>query len=284
MSLRLQIKEMSENFTASERKLASALLADYPYAGLETIYSLAERTHVSTPSISRFVQKIGCSGYQEFQRHLIGELKEGQQSPIDLHRRSLAVDDGFLHSFLQRTSQVYMRVGEAVTENQFRRISSILADSKRKNFHIGGRVSNALAQYLSGHLMQIRKNVFHLPSDSEFWPDYLLRMTSRDAVVMVDFRRYETRLEELAERITEERKAQIILITDNWLSPIAERAKEVIALPIEVGTAWDTYLGAMAVIEALIAHVSEHDWDATQRRLSDWDKLRITGAGANHAP
>lgn len=284
MDLCLQIKEMPENFTASERKLASVLMADYPYAGLETIYSLAQRTHVFTPSISRFVQKLGCSGYQDFQRHLIEELKEGQQSPNDLRRPSLPVDDSFLQTFLQRTSEVYMRVGEAVTDDQFKRIGSILADRKRKIFHIGGRVSNTLAQYLSRHLRQIRKDVFHLLADSEIWPDYLLRMTSRDAIVMVDFRRYEPRLTELAERIAIERRAQIILITDKWLSPIAQRAKEVIALPIEVGTAWDTYLGAVALMEALIARVSEQDWDATQRRIGTWDKLRFTRTGTEIAP
>ena len=138
MNLCPQIKEMPENFTASERKLASVLLADYPYAGLETIYSLAQRTHVSTPSISRFVQKLGCSGYQEFQRHLIEEIKEGQQSPIDLRRRSLPVNDSFLHTFLQRTSEVYMRVGEAVTDDQFKRNRQHSSRQETKNFSYRG--------------------------------------------------------------------------------------------------------------------------------------------------
>ena len=85
MTLRVRIEKLSGELTASERELATVLLSDYPFAGLETIQSLAERTRVSAPSITRFVNKLGCRGYQEFQRTLIGELKEGQRSPVDMH-------------------------------------------------------------------------------------------------------------------------------------------------------------------------------------------------------
>ncbi len=275
MSLSLQIKEKSKDFTKSERKIATVLLSDYPFAGLETIHALAERAHVSAPTITRFVQKFNCNGYQEFQRVLISELKEGQQSPIDLHRRLMPIDDGFLQTFVKRTSEVYTRVGEVITDDQFKRISRMLADKKRKNFHIGGRISDAISQYLSRHLRQIRNHVCHLPSDSEVWPEYLLRIRSRDIVVMIDFRRYEPRLLAFAERAEGERGAQIILITDKWLSPIARHAKEIIALPIQSGTAWDTYCGALGLIEALITYIGEQDWEATQQRISNWDKLRL---------
>ena len=37
-------------------------------------------------------------------------------------------------------------------------------------------------------------------------------------------------------------------------------------------------------MEALIAHISEQDWDATQRRIGAWDKLRLTSTGTEIAP
>jgi len=71
-----QIEKKSKTMTPSERKLATTLLADYPYAGLVSIHELASRAEVSPPSISRFVTKIGLTGYQDMQRRLIDELKE----------------------------------------------------------------------------------------------------------------------------------------------------------------------------------------------------------------
>jgi DNA-binding MurR/RpiR family transcriptional regulator len=58
-----RIESTASKLTASERKLAAAILADYPYAGLETIQDLATRAEISAPSISRFVANIGLSGY-----------------------------------------------------------------------------------------------------------------------------------------------------------------------------------------------------------------------------
>ncbi len=275
MDLRERIERMSDGLTVAERKLASALLADYPFAGLETIQSFAKNTHTSPPSITRFVQKLGCNGYQEFQRQLIGELKEGQQSPVDLRRRTKPLRDGFLGEFLNHTSELIQQVSEGVTETQFLRVSEMLADPKRSTYFIGGRVSDAIAQFLSRHLRQIRRDVYHLPSDPEVWPEYLLRMRARDVLFMVDFRRYEPRLSRLAAKAAAERGTKIILITDKWLSPIAEHANDVMAMPIESGTAWDSYCGAVAVVEALITHVAEQDWDSTKKRIGRWDSLRL---------
>ena len=280
MNVREQIEEQAEGFTPAERKLASALLSDYPFAGLETIQSFAEKTHTSAPSITRFVSKLGCAGYQEFQRRLIDELKERQHSPVDLRQDAMPVGDGFLRRFLERTSDVVNRVSEGVTEDQFERVQDLLSDDKRSIFLIGGRVSDPIAQTLSRHLRQIRRDVYHLPPDPEVWPEYLLRMRSRDIFVIVDFRRYEKRLSDLAEMAAESRGARVLLITDKWLSPVARYAAEVMALPIESGTAWDSYCGALALVEALITAVAERDWEATKKRIGGWDALRPNfGAG-----
>ena len=46
-------------------------------------------------------------------------------------------------------------------------------------------------------------------------------------------------------------------------------------MPIESGTAWDSYCAAIAVTEAIITRVADQDWDATQNRIKDWDSLRL---------
>ncbi len=86
MTVRERISTAAETLTSSERKLSTMLLADYPFAGLEPIQELAQKTTVSPPSISRFVNKLGYQGYQDFQMHLISELKQAQRSPLELMR------------------------------------------------------------------------------------------------------------------------------------------------------------------------------------------------------
>jgi spermidine synthase len=59
---------------------------------------------------------------------------------------------------------------------------------------------------------------------------------------------------------------------------VVEACKE--HLP-EIGTAWDTGAGALALIEALVVTVSEQDWHRTEERLKDWDALRGRLEGQN---
>ena len=176
MSVRTLIEQSSAAFTQSERKLVAALLSDYPVSGLVSIQKLAERAEVSAPSISRFVTKIGLSGYQEMQRSLLMELQEGERSPVDLHETGKRIEGGYLAEFLSRAAAQLNSASAAVTEAQFKQICNLLADRKRDVYAIGGRISDTIAMHLSFHLRQARQGIYHLPRDPESWPEYLLRM------------------------------------------------------------------------------------------------------------
>lgn len=273
MSIRHQIEAASADLTQSERKLAAALLSDYPYAGLISIQELAVRAEVSPPSISRFVTKIGLAGYAEMQRHLLGELRSGDKSPVDIHATSRRIEGGYLAGFLERAATQVLSAGDAVTEGQFNRICDLLADPKRRVFAVGGRISDTIAQQVSFHLRQSRDGVFHLPRDPEVWPEYLLRMKAGDVFFLVDFRRYQHNLVHLAAQASD-RKVQVVLMTDKWLSPATRHAAEVLAVPIDTGTIWDSYSAALAVAEALVTRMAERTWDQTRTRIEAWDAVR----------
>ncbi|MEM1268391.1 MAG: MurR/RpiR family transcriptional regulator [Pseudomonadota bacterium] len=274
MSVRTLIEHYSNSLTQTERKLAAALLSDYPYAGLAPMQTLAERAEVSPPSISRFVGKLGLSGYAEMQRQLLAELREGTMSPVEIHEASETIEGGYLAEFVSRAAAQVNRAAQAITEAQFDRICALAADPRRTLYTIGGRVSDNIARHLAFHLGQARAGVFHMSRDPEVWPEDLLRMKPGDVLVVFDFRRYEANLEALARKAAHDQKAQVVVITDKWLSPINRSAAEVLAVPIETGTIWDSYAAALAVTEALAARVASADWDKVRARITAWDAAR----------
>jgi len=275
MQVKDRIKKLSNEMTATERKLCTALLLDYPFAGLVTINTFAENTQTSPPTVSRFVAKLGFQGFQDFQRHLIDELKEGNRSPVDLHQQDRQLRGEFLEDFVTRAVAILSEAASATTAAQFERICALLSDEKRSVSIIGGRISDSIAIYLSRHLRQIRDNVFHLQPDPESWPQYLLQMKPRDVLFISDFRRYQANLQRLAQQAAEARGAQVIVLTDKWLSPAAKYATEVIATPIESGTVWDSYCGALVMMEAIVTRIAESNWDKTRRRIEAWDMMRM---------
>lgn len=275
MMIRERIENAAENLTTGERKLVAAILSDYPFSGLSPIHELARHSEVSAPSISRFVTKIGLDGYQEFQRELISELKQGMRSPLDLHAPGRKVEGGFLKDFIAKSTSQMSIAADAITEDQFIQICNLLIDPKRRIYVLGGRISDTIARHLTFHLQRIRKDVFQLPGNGEEWPDYLLRMRQGDILYLVDFRRYDPLLEQLALKAVEARHARVVLMTDKWISPIAKHAREVLPVPIDSGTLWDTYSAALAVTEAIVTHIAENNWDKTRVRMEAWEALRL---------
>jgi DNA-binding MurR/RpiR family transcriptional regulator len=278
------MEQKAEELTPSERQLMSVLLADYPFAGLQPIHKLSEHAQISAPSISRFVSKLGCAGFQEFQQKLVQELKEGNRSPIDLGHRESSVDsEAPLASYLALIEKLNAEMCQRLPAAQFSRICDLLGDPKRRIYLIGGRMSDSIADFFARHLRQVRKDVFHIPPDPEAWPEYLLRLRPRDIAVIFDFRRYQSSLARLASSVRA-RKSQTIVITDPWISPAAKGATELVATPIESGTLWDSYVPAFALVEALLVRLAERDWDGTKSRITAWDDLRCEQHPEQEAP
>lgn len=279
-TVRETIRRERANLTVSERKIGDAVLADYPFGALQTIQELADRTGVSAPSITRFVGKIGFAGYQEFQRQLIAELRQSRSSPLQLKAtEKLGSADAFLADYARRAAGRMNEMSKSVPQEQFDRVLTLLADPARAVFLLGGRISDNIAGFMSAHLMQIRPKVHHLPANPELWPDLLISIRRQDVVMLFDFRRYQRDLATLAELVAKQCRPSIVLITDKWMSPIARHSDHVVALPIENETAWDSFVCALAFVEALIVKVSESNWPATKQRLEALDRLRLLLSG-----
>jgi DNA-binding MurR/RpiR family transcriptional regulator len=275
LSLRNEIRTRNDELTAAERKISAALLADYPFAGLVPIHELAERARASPPSVMRFVSKLGCSGYLDFQRRLIEELKEGGRSPIDLRAtQDLKASDDDLKDYGERLCSRIREAMSAVPRAEFDTLCDLLGDVTRNVFVIGGRITDMLAGILSMHLKLLRPDVFHIPQNPELWPDAIQQMRRRDVLVMFDFRRYQAALEALAQKASEHAQPRIVLFTDKWLSPVVKHSSHVVTVPIDVGTAWDTSVAGLALVEAVVLKISEKIWPAAQSRIEVWDRLR----------
>ena len=85
--LRLRLGEL----THAERKVARALMADYPVGGLDPVAKLAAAAGVSAPTVVRLVAKLGFDGYAEFQQSLKSEVSVRLSSPLQMHAELLHV-------------------------------------------------------------------------------------------------------------------------------------------------------------------------------------------------
>ena len=269
-----KLKEQSMKFTRAERQLVDVILKNYPVSGLGSITSLAETAGVSTPTVGRLVQKLGFSGFPDFQANLRSELDEKISGPIAKRERWVnnAPEGHILNRFTEAVIENISHSLGDIDPKTFDDACTLLSDSDHKLFVVGGRITRTLADYFFLHMQVIRKGVTHISSSSNAWAHYLLDINEGDVVVIFDIRRYENSTLRLAE-MAKERGAKVVLFTDQWMSPISANADYCFNSQIVVPSAWDSNVTSMLLAEIFIAEVQERHWDTTKSRMEELEGM-----------
>ena len=265
--------------TASERRAARALLANYPMLGLETVAEFSARSGVSPPTILRFTGRLGFASYADFQRRLREEVEAQLQSP--LAKATPPEEPGELRShaaFAAAAADNIVETFRHMPSGEFDAVVALLADAKRPVHLLGGRFTDAIARYMAAHLRILRPGVRHMDGQPGNWRDQLVDMTKRDVLVVFDIRRYQEDIVALA-RAAARRQAAIVLVTDQWLSPAARIASHVLPARIQVPSAWDSSTALLAIAEALIAAVTQRNWPTVSARIGALEALRPDETG-----
>ncbi len=274
ITVRERIRKHFTALTKSERKFAAYLLEEYPSAGLASITVVAKQADVSTPTVARMVQKLGFKGFPQFHQALLTELQAKVQGPAERRANwaSEAPEGHLLNRFTQAITRNLEQTLANVDTAQFDAAAAQLADISGRLYLVGGRITRALADYAFTHFQAVRPRITHMTSSSASWPHYVLDMAAGDTLLLFDVRRYEANLQRLAE-LAAARGVRIVLITDQWLSPVAEVADYSFSCWVEIPSAWDSNISTMMLLEALIAAVEERNWDETQGRYERLEQL-----------
>lgn len=268
MTIAERIQAQLDTLTRAERQLAHSILENYPASGLGPLSALARDAQVSAPTVARMVQKLGFRNYPDFQAELREELKAKVKNPIAKH-------DTWAEG--APSGHVLNRFTEAVIDNirltlaqiepaTFDAACALIADTERPLFIVGGRVTHTIAEYLFLHLQVVRPRITHIQSTSNAWPHHLLDAKQDDVFVIFDMRRYENNTLKLAE-MARAKGATIILITDQWRSPIHSVADICFSNRIVVPSAWDSMATTLLLVETMIAAVQDVNWGEARTRM-----------------
>ena len=251
------LKMSLDVMSPAEKKVARALIAEYPVAGLEPVARLAERASVSTPTVFRMLARIGIASYPRMQEMLREEIAQRTTSPIDQYesRGSSAGQD---HHLLGGAKDVFVdgiaSSFDAVPASEFDRVVQLLADPKRRIWTVGGRYSGLLAEYLTIHLRLLRSDVQFVGRSESDKSLALLDFGPRDVLVAFDYRRYQEATVSFVARAKEHR-VSTVLFTDPWLSPAAKHADFLVPGSVEAPSPFDSLVPSLALVEAVVAGV-----------------------------
>jgi DNA-binding MurR/RpiR family transcriptional regulator len=273
LSVAEQIRQRLGELSPAERRVARTLLAGPPTIGLESSARLAQYAGVSGPTVSRFIAELGFSSYAAFQRTLHEEISARMMPPDEVYRQ---------HQKEQRPADVLescaRTLSDAVTASvtgldqaEFGRAVSLLADGSQV-LVTGGWFSQLLAGYLASVLRELRPDVRLVgPSDSDR-AGVIADIRKRDIIVAFDFRRYDRDTLAIAQAARAV-GARILLITDPWLSPVADAADAVLTAQVAGPAPFESLTAALAVTETLIASVVDALGDAGRARFERFGEI-----------
>jgi DNA-binding MurR/RpiR family transcriptional regulator len=279
------VRQRLDSLSPAERRLARVLLASYPIAGLESVARFAERAGVSPPSVTRFITKLGFRGYPEFQESLRLEVQARLSSPLARYRDEQPArgTDSVLTDALDVASHNLKATLDVLSHRDANEAVELLADVRRGVLVLGGRVSAPLARYLAAQLHLLRPGIALVDAERSSPAQQLIDMRKSDVLVVFDFRRYQADTIESA-RVASAQGSNVILFTDPWLSPASAYARQVIITSVDTVGPFDSLVGAMAVVEAVVATVLSRLGPRAQSRMQTLERLRAGDVLAGDEP
>ncbi len=276
------VRNGRSHLTPAELRVAQALMADYPAAGLQSVAALAAHAGVSGPTVVRLVAKLGFAGYAQMQSRLRAELSARNAGPV---QRYPAVDHTAPASPLLRRFE--RSVSAAVSESligidpvEFDAAVGLLADTARPVRITGGRVSCVHALYLARSLALLRADVRFVESDRATRAATLLDVGPDSVVVVFDYRRYDDEVVEFG-RGAAAAGAAVVLMTDTYLSPLTSAATVLLTASVEGPAPFITLTPALAIVEALVLGAVRRSGRQLRRRLERFDALTADLSSAN---
>ena len=138
-----RIQDILDDLTRAERQLALSILENYPASGLGPLAALAKRANVSVPTVARMVQKLGYSGYPDFQADLREELGAVGKGPIAKHETwaGSAPSEHILNRFTDAVLDNIRGTLAHIDPVAFDAACALVADQNRHLYIVGGRIT-----------------------------------------------------------------------------------------------------------------------------------------------
>ncbi len=243
----------------------------YPSGAMRPAAAIAQDAHVSPASVIRFVRALGFAGLAEFQATVRDELVKRSSSPFQLERLP-APESAFVERMLDAETALVADTLGRLNEETLASVRAILT-SASKVFLYGGRFSQAVSHYLYAHLELFLGDVRHLAAASTPLTDRIVSAGRSTALVVFDFRRYDVEAE-FAAKYLRARRAQVIVVTDPYLSPAARHADVTLITAIERPELCDSYTGAIALCDVIVTSLLSHDRRQRVRMLEQVEQAR----------
>ena len=247
------IREKKDEISKSHKKIADFIIENPEKSAYMTASKLSKEADVSEATVVRFAEKIGFSGYPEFQKALLayakGKLTSIQRIELAYEKMGeRGVLDGVLKSDILHIEKTLLNIDR----EQFEKAVDAISSAKRI-YITGVRSAAALAEFAGFYLHLIFDNVRLIKStggDDLF--EQIMNVGEGDVFIGISFPRYSKNTIKALE-YAKRNNATVIGITDSKSSPVANMSSYCLFAECDTTSFVDSLTAAMSLINALVA-------------------------------
>lgn len=251
LTLAERMRRALPGMSPGERRIVRLCLALNAPEELATVAIMAEAAGVSPPTVLRALDKIGFDHFGAFREVALAEIAARHQSAFAQMRRGTASSDP-LAAMLKALGDAVRDTFDRLDQGELANAIDLLADPRLRQIFTGGRFSHSLAEQLHAHVNLMRPGTELLSYSGHGRTSRLVDIGRSHVVTLFDFRRYERETVELAHG-AKRKRAKIVLITDQWMSPIADWADAVLVAEVQSASPFDTMVPGLALVETMIS-------------------------------
>jgi len=251
-----KIQDKYQSFTSSQQKIARYLLEHMEEAFILSATELAHKVNVSEATITRFIKRLGFSGFSEFKRAMGHHVLRGLSSIDKLTEsaQTLAPSGSVLAEILAGDIDNIRSIATEISDEHFREAVDKLS-SARSIFVLGLRASHALALYLAFNLRFFLKSVKLLKPGIGDLPEQVLDSRKGDVLIAISFRRYTRETLDIAQKV-KKKGVDLIAVTNRAVSPLAMLADIKLSVKTEIPTYIESFTAPMSLLNALITAIA----------------------------
>ena len=258
------VKDQYEKLTTTDRRIAAILTNDPELVAFGTVAEVAAKAETSGPSVVRFSEKLGYSGFVGIQSAIRDDLS--QYLPSSLNR----LKQDKTGNSIERAKAVELHNVEAtldkLEEASLNKFIQLLADLSRNVFILASDQCHGPAQTFRDLLSVIRPGVFMLSGTEYRISSQLIETKPKDILICMDFERHERWLVKM-QRKALDKGLYSVSITNNPLSSIAIQSKTHFFASATAPGHFDSNTGLNTLLNLFIDQLAEHSKQSVSKRL-----------------
>ncbi|MBT2569907.1 MurR/RpiR family transcriptional regulator [Planococcus sp. ISL-110] len=240
-------------FSSGQKKVGDLFFKEPIFLAFASALEVGRRVNVSESTVIRWTQKLGYTGYAEFQHVVQRKLAEERLEKSEQKLREPVEDQSFLEKLLDADISSIVKLKKSIKEDELLQVVDSISQAQRI-YVTGNFFDYGIAHWFSSWLNQALDHTEMMYSSTDEYYTQLSKMGKGDLVIAFVFPRY-TRIVIDTLKSAKSKGADVIVLTDSAESPALAYADHVLAVSVNTNLNIDSYTSVHALLTSIMRFV-----------------------------